>query len=267
MIVYHGTTNRRALNICREGFTPRKPSNKVWFARSRGYAHHRARTQARRRHDRPVILRCEISLHGLKEQLGPRRVIFKNGIPAVGGKIPVSVIKSRPDADIKSAKLLQLAKQWIPEYFQKVKVDPDTLRDSRQPRTISMLAEKGTAFGPPEEDEVLDRLLSSNPKRRVKGLQLLGDREDVDICQWCMMFLDDPSVEVRVAALRAMKQSDEWALKDPSTCVRLEALTLLKTLDPQSHRALFELALHDPNSKIFQAALKLVKGRGFSCPV
>ena len=31
--------------------------------------------------------------------------------------------------------------------------------------------------------------------------------------------------------------------------------------------ALFELALNDRNPKIFQAALKLVKGRGVSCPV
>ncbi len=31
MIVYHGTTRRRALRIRDEGFQPKKPSRKVWF--------------------------------------------------------------------------------------------------------------------------------------------------------------------------------------------------------------------------------------------
>ena len=80
-----------------------------------------------------------------------------------------------------------------------------------------------------------------------------------------------PEKPVRAAAVALLASSSvhwlEWALKDPSTCVRLEAVSLLQTLDPLSHRPLFELALHDPNPKIFEAAQKLVRGRGFSYSV
>ena len=33
--------------------------------------------------------------------------------------------------------------------------------------------------------------------------------QDVDLFDWCVMYLDDESVEVRVTALRAMRQCDE----------------------------------------------------------
>ena len=48
MIAYHGTTNRRAERICQEGFRPRKPSKRVWFAVGRGYAERRARQHPKR---------------------------------------------------------------------------------------------------------------------------------------------------------------------------------------------------------------------------
>ena len=35
MIVYHGTTMKRARRICKAGFLPRKPSKRVWFAKAR----------------------------------------------------------------------------------------------------------------------------------------------------------------------------------------------------------------------------------------
>lgn len=44
MIVYHGTTSRRAQRICAEGFLPKKPSRCVWFAENRRYALGRAKT-------------------------------------------------------------------------------------------------------------------------------------------------------------------------------------------------------------------------------
>ena len=62
MIVYHGTTRRRAMRIGKEGFLPKKPSRRVWFAQGRGYALGRAKTQARRAHGRPAVLKCEIDL-------------------------------------------------------------------------------------------------------------------------------------------------------------------------------------------------------------
>jgi len=99
MIVYHGTTRRRALRICEEGFLPRKPSRRVWFAEGHGYALGRARTQARRAHDRPVVLTCDINLHQMRERFGKRRVFVRRGVIAIDAPVPVSALRSHPVVD------------------------------------------------------------------------------------------------------------------------------------------------------------------------
>ncbi|GAF74150.1 unnamed protein product, partial [marine sediment metagenome] len=96
MIVYHGTTAKRAEAICRHGFLPKRPSRRVWFASGKGYARGRAKTQARRARDRAVVLACVLNLGQLKTQLGPKRVFNRNGIIAINGPVPVSVIRSHP---------------------------------------------------------------------------------------------------------------------------------------------------------------------------
>ena len=75
MLLYHGTTRRSAEQIAIEGFAPRKPSRRVWFAHSKGYALRRAKVKARRRHDRPVVLQCELDLAALRRRLGSKRVV------------------------------------------------------------------------------------------------------------------------------------------------------------------------------------------------
>ena len=100
MILHHGTTMRRAQQICVEGFKPRKPSRRVWFARGRNYAMHRARTQARRAHDRPVVIACELDVQRLRLVLGAKRVIYRSGILAVDGPIGTSVVRGGPDVGI-----------------------------------------------------------------------------------------------------------------------------------------------------------------------
>ncbi len=97
MIVYHGTSDRRARRICEDGFFPKKPSRRVWFATGRGYALRRAKVQARRRRDRPVVLTCEINLAQMRKHLGPKRVFYGNGVIAIDGDVPVTVLRSHPD--------------------------------------------------------------------------------------------------------------------------------------------------------------------------
>lgn len=92
MIAYHGTTDQRARRIAKEGFLPRKPSRRVWFAESRRYALGRAKTQARRASDRPVVLTCDLNLAQLRERLGARRIFHKNHIIAISAKVPVTVL-------------------------------------------------------------------------------------------------------------------------------------------------------------------------------
>jgi hypothetical protein len=103
MIVYHGTTGQRALKIRTQGFLPKPPSHRVWFAKGRGYSLRRARTQARRAHDRPVVLTCEIDLNRLRERLGERQVFYNGGIVAVNGAVPPSVIRVHPATDTPSS--------------------------------------------------------------------------------------------------------------------------------------------------------------------
>ncbi len=96
MIVYHGTTSLRAERICREGFLPKKPSRRVWFAEARSYALGRARTQARRARDSAVVLTCNVDLDQMRKRLGKRTVFRRGGVIAIDGRVPARVLRSRP---------------------------------------------------------------------------------------------------------------------------------------------------------------------------
>ncbi|MEW6753847.1 MAG: hypothetical protein AB1505_23130 [Candidatus Latescibacterota bacterium] len=93
MIVYHGTTQRAARRIRITGFLPRPPSRRVWFAERKTYAQQRARSQARRAHDRPVVLACQLDVAALRERLGSRRVMHQGQVIAVWGPVPAAVLR------------------------------------------------------------------------------------------------------------------------------------------------------------------------------
>ncbi len=353
MIVYPGTTDKRARSICLEGFRPRKPSRRVWFAESKGYALRRARTQAKRARDRAVVLTCEINVHQLRGRLGSKRIFHKQGIVAINGPVPISVLRSHPAnmgvdepsspddlaewvnralglkkykggspkhpgilrlsrwvvnrlADgrhkMNHPEMLGMARQWLPEYFHGVKVDPDRLQVVRKVKTIEVEVKSSELEGGELEGEALDLLEHTEPKRRIRGLSMMADIQDPDLFEWCMMFLDDESTDVRVAALRAMRDAEEgdveiivphtqaedkriraaaiaalavhagangpyWfkrGLKDPSPCVRVEVAALLPRLDPAKHHEIFEIALYDANPDIARRARELTTGKGYS---
>ncbi len=352
MILYHGTTARRAKQIAAEGFQPRKPSRRVWFAERKGYAFGRARTQARRRHDRPVVLACDVDLSRLRGSLGARRVMQRGGVVSVDGHVPVSVLRSfpgydtptspgeltswvngvlglkfykgvgrrhpgierlsswvahrfasQPSSSIAPTELLGMAQRWLPEFFEGVEVDPERLKVRRKVTTIALRVESP----PPEEDaaqEAVDCLEDPRPRRRARGLSLLAEIEDPDLFDWCVMFLEDEARSVRLAALQTMVRCEEgdaeviaplaasqdkgiraealaalarhggrsamqWlrrGLRDPEACVRIRTAQMLSRLDPQRHRPIFELALHDPNADVRRTAGKLVAGKGYGKP-
>ncbi len=353
MVVYHGTTDRRARRICMEGFLPKKPSRRVWFAESRSYALNRARTQARRTRDRPVVLTCDVDLKQMRDQLGSKRIFHGNQVIAINAAVPVTVLRSYPSAEaptspaelaawinsllglkhykgvsrrhpgvdrlsrwvvnrlatqprskINRGELLQKARQWLPEFFEGVEIDPENLRvhrRSKDVKTIEVKAETAFAEDDKREDEALDCLVSPKPRRRIRGLSLLMELEDPDLFDWCVMHLDDRSMDVQVAALHTMLKCDdgdpeviaplsesedkriraaaiaalakhsgddaihwfELGLKDPCTCVRLETAALLSELDPEEYRSIFELALYDSNPHVAHLAEKLTAGKGY----
>jgi hypothetical protein len=102
MICYHGTTRRRAQRISEEGFLPRRPSRRVWFAESRAYALTRAKTQARRSDDRPVVLACDLDLNELRRRLGGHRVMHRSRIIAVDGPVPQAVLRTHLELGVPS---------------------------------------------------------------------------------------------------------------------------------------------------------------------
>ncbi len=351
MIAYHGTTARRARRICVEGFLPRKPSRRVWFAESKAYAEGRARTQARRAHDRPAVLTCNIDLHQIRARLGAKRVFRRGGCFAVDGPVPATILRSfpgqdapttpeqmaawvnhvlglkphkgvgrrhpgvdrlsrwavrrlthQPDSHIESAELLHMARQWLPEYFEGVEIDPETLHLRRRLQTIELEVEPPGPEIDPREEEALECLEAANPRRRARGLAILAEIADPDLFDWCVMFIDDASAEMRLAALQGIircrdgdpevllpfsdsednriraaaiaalakhsgKDAPRWferGLKDPSPHVRRQMAALLPDLDPTENRSVFELALHDPNPDVAHMAEKLTAGKGYA---
>jgi hypothetical protein len=350
MIVYHGTTSRRAQRICAEGFLPKKPSRRVWFAQSKAYALGRARTQARRARDSAVVLTCDLDLDQMRKHVGVRKVFHRGGVIAIDAHVPVSALRSypgwmeqpsspdelarwvndvlrlrphkgvgsrhpgidrlsrwvvnrltsRPNSTIRPRELLGMARQWLPEFFEDVEIDPETLH-TRRVSTIQVRVEAPEEEIDPREDEALDCLASEKPERRLRGLGLLAEIGDPDLFDWCAMFLEDDSPEVTAGALHTTLSCEEadpeviapfaecedkrvraaataalakhggaeapkWlerGLKDPETCVRFAVSAVLPEVDPMKHREIFELALYDPNPEIRRRARTVTEGKGF----
>jgi len=351
MIVYHGTTSRRARRICEEGFLPRKPSRRVWFAESRSYALHRAKTQARRSRDRPVVLTCDLDLGKIRDRVGSKRLMHRNRVIAVDAPVPIEVLRSRPGVDVpttpeglarwvnrilhlkphlgagrhhpgidrlsrwvnnrlrthkntrvRPTELLEMAQRWLPEFFENVAIDREHLTTYPRAGTIEVKAREEEIEPDPRADEALERLTDPRPKHRVRGIELLLGLGDPDLFDWCVMFLDDPAVTVRLAAMKAMLECEggqpdvlvplatsenkriraaalaalahhaaheapRWftrGLKDPAPCVRVAVARRLGELDAVEHKAIFELALYDPNPDVARTARKITQGKGYA---
>jgi HEAT repeat protein len=278
-------------------------------------------------------------------------VIYRNGIIAIDGSVPVTTLRSHTGAAdqpttphelaawvnqllrlkpykgvspkhegifrlsrwvanrleiqnrsiIRKTEMLEKARQWLPEYFESVVVDPKSLHAHHRTRMIDVDIDHDSIATKEREceDEAIEHLIDERPKRRIKGLSILARVEDPDLFDWCAMLLDDESEEVRVAALHTMLQSDdgdpeiivplaqsedrrvrgaaiaaiakhsgrsgarwvEFGLKDPSPCVRVATAAVLAHFDPCRHRKIFELALHDPNHDVARRAKALKAGK------
>ncbi len=201
-------------------------------------------------------------------------------------------ITFQPERGTDPNEFLKKARQWLPEFFRNADVDLGKLELSRPPPKAKkeMPAQELPKAEPHEE--ALDCLESSNTKRRVRGLKRLSELKVPDLFEWCLLFLDDESRDVRVAALQGMIHCDEidcsilepfvesddvriraaataalarhggqgatqWfkqGLKDPSATVRIETAALLGGIDREANRSLFEIALHDPNPCVVRFA-------------
>ena len=354
MILYHGTTRKRAARIRAIGFLPHR--SRIWFSTDKQYANRRAKTQARRASDHPVTLTCDLNMGILRQYYGSRGALKQGHVVVVRGKIPPSVLvdatgdahlpyiftadqlakwingvlrvkphkgvsrrhpgilrlelwirnrlANNPKATFTPKELLSLAWQWIPEHLSQFKIDPETLRAVRIPVEAAKVEWPDVSVSEqpvsPDEERIINHLMAKKPSGRIKGLRLLAESEDPDLFEWCVMFFDDPEVEVRVSVLETMRVCEDpetemiadlvddedkriraaaiafmtkhgedqeaWfrmGLTDPDTHVRVVTTRYLDELDAAVHHSLFELALYDPNPKVQEAAKKMTAGKGY----
>jgi hypothetical protein len=288
VIVYHGTTLRRAQRIALEGFQPSRPSRRVWFAEGRGYARGRADTQARRGHDRPIVLTCDIDLELFRKRLGSRRVFHRNRVIAIHGRVPVTVLPPhlgvQPGHDgiqqlvrwaerrlaagrrpgIIQKELLIRAQQLLPEFFRGVKIFRKRPLAHLPGFAPDRLAERGRPD--PREALALTRLESDDPKQRIRGLETLAEIQDPDLFEWCAMFLEDAELQVRLAALRTMlrcRQVDCELLaplaQSDDRRIRAAAIAALAAQAGDQAEQWCERGLKDPEPCVRLAAARLLK--------
>ena len=196
----------------------------------------------------------------------------------------------------------QKGRQWLPAFFDKISVSPERLPIQHlQNDTIAVrvcLETQERVLQPskvdtPSEKAIAD-LSAANPKRRMRGLRSLEKLGTEELFDWCVLHLEDESVDVACNALRIMCRCDDgyiapilpyaesknrriragalaalakhdfddtqrWferGLKDPAACVRMEVAKLLPTLDRIAHQDLFDIARHDPNPVVKRLAKK-----------
>jgi len=243
MIVYHGTTKRRALRIRVLGFRPSKKSRRVWFTERPDYARARAEYQARHAHDQPVVLTCEVELDRLRRQFGPRNVHYKGRCLAVDGALPIDILRHCPVGPRQPISAAELS-EWLRHRLRRGRrrgpgprhrgvrrlaewvrrrLAPDPTQAIRESELMSaarrlipeLFAGKSAeprevaARRPAEqaetaEERALAELVVTKPARRVRALRQLTELGVPDLQDWCLVCLHDRSPDVRVAALHTM---------------------------------------------------------------
>ncbi len=341
MNFYHGTTLRNAIRIAEMGFLPRKGIvwfttskhraqrrakqkarktasppfvftceievqelynrlGKNLVMRSRGFLAIRGRVPPR------VILNLpELIAQWVNQTL--QRKSHEGISPCHPGIDRLSRwVENRTNSDtggsLRPEELSQKLHQWLPDLFQGVGITPEDLRFDRFPEPVEFETEPPSEQADPREENALENLAAAKPQRRIRGLKLLARFGNEDLYDWCILFLSDESLDVRIAALQTIVHCDDgdpevllpftesqnkrirasaiaalakhsvedaprWferGLKDREACVRLETAALLPTLDVIRHPAIFELALYDPNPEIKNLAQKITTGKGYT---
>lgn len=210
--------------------------------------------------------------------------------------------RRRPPQYPSPLELFDLGRRYLPEVFKSRRFVPERITAHLFPGDPAYRNDDEIDRDAVDELEqaAIDLLDSSRPEDRERGIDLLREGHDPDLFDWCVMFLGDHAPRVRVAAARAMircryvvpevvepltESSDrllraaaiavlarhvgydhpkwfELGLKDTSDHVRVATATHLKVLDPKKHRAVFRLALNDPNPDVSGRARRAVRPKG-----
>ncbi|RKU06849.1 hypothetical protein C6503_25145 [Candidatus Poribacteria bacterium] len=188
----------------------------------------------------------------------------------------------------------QKGRQWLPAFFDKIPFSPEGLpiqhfqNDTIAVRVLYTDTPEESTESPKADTRYIKAMTDisdENPKRRVRGLQFLEKTGTEELFDWCVLHLEDESVDVVCNALRIMTRCDEgyiapilpyaesadkriragalaalakhdlddaerWferGLKDPAACVRMAVAKLLPTLNRIEYQDLFDIARYDPN--------------------
>ena len=350
MEFYHGTTLSNARGIIENGFRPR--GGTVWFTTQWNYAKNRAEQKARRKHDRPIVMKTELDIEALRTSIGNGKIRAQGGIAAINERLSIQLLQSNffellacPIAlakwvnhqlglyshngvsrnhwgvvrlahwmnnRMKSGtgncidlhEFFERGRQWLPVFFDKIPFSPERLPIQHlQNDTIEVRVRLETQENPLQPSKVdtsyekaIADISDETPKRRMRGLRALEKVGAEELFDWCVLHLEDESVDVVCNALRIMCRCDEgyvapilphaesknrriragalaalakhdlddperWferGLKDPATCVRMEVARLLPTLDRIACQELFDIARHDPNPVVKRFAKKRI---------
>ena len=211
-------------------------------------------------------------------------------------------MKSGTGNHIDRQEFFEKGRQWLPAFFDKIPFNSERFPIQHlQNDTIAVRVRIETqerSLQPSKTDTPSDKAIADifheKPKRRMRGLQVLEKVRTEELFDWCVLHLEDESVEVVCNALRIMCRCDDgyiapilpyaesknkriragalavlskhdlddterWferGLKDPATCVRMEVARLLPTLDRIAYQELFDIARHDPNPVVKRLAKK-----------
>ncbi len=226
MIAYHGTTQMRAREIFEQGFLPKPPSRRVWFAESRAYAMGRARTQARRAKDRPVVLACDLDLDALRRRHGAKGAVHRKGIVAVDGAVPASVLLLDAFADMATVPAEVAA--WINGLLGLRRAEavrpghPGLVRLSRWINT-SVASEEGRKLRWSELIEKARRWLPEHFAGADLSIETVRRRRRVGLIDF---EVDAPSVEPDPREAEALDLLD-----DPDPGRRVRGLSLLAEIE------------------------------------
>jgi hypothetical protein len=285
MIVYHGTTATRAARICKEGFRPRRPSRRVWFAKSRGYALQRAKTQARRSHDRPTVLTCDLDLFKLRSRFGPKRILYRENVLAIDAPLPISVLRSQPFSGAPSEPD-EIAK-WVCDILGLKPHKGPTRSHEGVKRLSRWVNRRMTANAKVKPSELIrmarqwlpeffdsfevdsDSLKAYRQSGAIDAVVNVGDIEPDSKEDDLIAELAAPSANRRILALtrladRGVADLFDWCmlvLEDESHEVRLAALEMMLRCQDATPEAVFPLT-EDPDVRIRGAAIAVQAKHG-----
>lgn len=252
MLAYHGTTRMRARNIFEEGFLPKPPSRRVWFAEARAYAMGRAKTQARRAADEPVVLACNVDLDRLEKRLGAKKVFYRKGIIAIDGGVPVDMLLPHPFADL--ATVPEEVADWVNELLgleEGARVDAKHAGAKRLSRWIN----SQVATEPETKllcSEVLEKARRWLPEY-FAGTEL--DAKDLKVHR--RVGFTDYELDPKAVGPDPREAEALECLEDPNPKQRIRGLSLLADIcDPDIFEWCAMFAVEDEDATVQAAALR-----------